>query len=808
MAFEGTPRGMLKLRIESSSFGGSHMDRTEARAGTRDSMVSLDAWSKATGGAKFNSDSIEQTTLHAALVTSPYAHARILSIDTSQAEQMPGVKAVITCQNLAIRCGTWLADRPILAGWKVRYYGEPVAAVVAMTQHEALRAIEAVKVAYEPLPVVNSIADAMKLGAPLVHEDLDSYIRIKPVIRPRPGTNIAHHQAVRKGDISKAWRECDEVVEASYSLPQSDHAALETRSARVELTPDGRVNVHSSSQGPFIIRKNISRYFGVDKHKIIVTTPVVGGSFGGKQSVQLELIAFLASRAVGGQAVQLTATREQDMASCPVRIGLDAHVKLGARRDGRIVAAEFIWMVDSGAYTDMAVVETTSIAADCTGPYAIDNVWCDSYCVYTNHPFATSFRGFGHLEYTFCLERTMDKLALALGMDPLELRLANAIGTGHTSPTRTPVNSSNAGSLAHCIGRLKSLMNWDEGQRIEVDGRKVRAKGVACMWKNSSTPPNAISSAILKFTPDGSLSISCGAVDMGQGAKTGLVQLLAERLRMSPDRITINVSVNTELNPDHWKTVASATTYMAGRAVLNAADDLLAQLKSIAGVVLKCPEADLDVAEEKVFLRDHPEVFVPFRDIVHGYMYPNGNSVGGQIIGRGSFIMRHLTPLDEGTGEGKPGPGWTVGAQGVEVEFDSRDCTYRLLKAVTVIDAGRVINPALARLVVAGGMSMGLSLASREALVVDDEGRVMNPGFRTYQLMRYSEQPEYVVEFVETPNIEGPMGARGLGEHGIIGTPVALANALSSASGVDLNTFPLTPECIWSRRVGLTGDSM
>ena len=644
------------------------MRTTETSAGASHSRTSVDAWSKATGAAKFNADVAGPDTLHAALVISPYAHARIVSIDTSQAEQMPGIKAVITGHNLAIRCGTWLADRPILAGWKVRYYGEPVVAVVGVTALDAAKAAQAVRVVYEPLPVVNSVVDAMKPGATLVHDDLDSYIRIKPIVRPRQGTNISHHQSIRKGDIERGWLECDKVIEASYSLPQSDHAAMETRSARAELTPDGRVMVYSSSQGPFIIRKNINRYFGVDKHKIIVTTPVVGGSFGGKQSVQLELIAFLASRAVGGHMVQVVATREQDMIACPVRIGLDAHVKLGARRDGRIVAAQFTWLIDSGAYTDMAVVETTSMAADCTGPYAIDNVWCDSYCVYTNHPFGTSFRGFGHLEYTFCLERTMDKLALALGMDPLYLRTVNAIGPGHTS-TRTPVNRSNAALLT--VSRLETLMKWDEGQRIEVGGHKVRAKG-ACIWKNSSTPPNAVSSAVLMFNPDGTLNIGCGAVEMGQGAKTGIVRLLADRLGINPDRITINVSVNTELNPEHWKTVASGTTYMVGRAVLEAADDVLKQLKDIASIVLKCPPADLVVAEEKVFMRDAPHVFLPFRDIVHGYMYPNGNSIGGQIIGRGSFIMRHLTPLDDITGEGKPGPGWTVAAQGVEVEFDAR----------------------------------------------------------------------------------------------------------------------------------------
>lgn len=764
------------------------------------SIERLDGLEKVTGTAMFVLDVDNPGTLHARMVTSPYAHARIVSVCTSEADAMPGVQAVLTGASTSIMCGSLLADRPVIAADKVRYHGEPVAVVVASTKLDATRAVEMVRVVYEPLPVVNSPAEGMKPGAPLVHDDLARYERIKPVVRPQQGTNIAHHQAIRKGDMATAWAESKVIIESTSQIPQSDHAALEPRAARVQVRPDGQVIVDSTSQGPYIVRKELSRCFGIDEGRIIVNTPLVGGSFGGKQAVQLEVIAFAASQAVGGRPVQIANTREEDMITSPVRIGLDAHIKLGAGRDGRILAMQCVYLIDGGAYSDMAVAETGSIASDGTGPYSIENVWIDAYCVYTNHPYGTSFRGFGHLEYTFAVERAVDKLALALGMDPAELRAKNAIGPTHTSPTLTRVTSSNAGSLPACIERVKAMVNWDDGQRVELGPHMVRARGMACFWKNSSTPPNALSAVTLTFDPDGSVNINSGAVEFGQGAKTGLAQIVAERLKMDPSRVRVNLNVNTRFTPEHWKTVASGTTYMAGRALLEASDDAIAQLKSIAAVVLHCPPADLEVAGERVFPRDEPDVGIGFASIAHGYRYPNGNSIGGQIIGRGSFIMRRLSPMDEDTGRGKPGPGWTVGAQAVEVEFDTRDLSYRIAKAASAIDAGRLINPGLARSVVVGGMSMGLSLASSEGFIYDCNGVIQNANLRAYRLMRVSEQPEYLVEFIETPNIEGPYGARGLGEHGILGIPAALANALSSAAGVDLSSFPLTSEAIWKAK--------
>jgi len=277
---------------------------------------------------------------------------------------------------------------------------------------------------------------------------------------------------------------------------------------------------------------------------------------------------------------------------------------------------------------------------------------------------------------------------------------------------------------------------------------------------------------------------------------------LAEKIGLDMNRIHVPMEVNTEVNPHYWKTVASMATVMVGNAVLEAAEDVLRQLKHIAAVAMRCSPGELEVGGGKVYLKSDPDAYLDLEAIAHGYSYPGGNSIGGPIIGRGNFIMPRLTYLDKETGEGKAGPGWTVGAQAVEVEFDTKDFVYKVLKAVTVLDAGKVINPMSAKGVVMGGMSMGLGYGSREALVYSDTGVSLNPQLRTYKLMRFGEHPEYLVDFVETPFVGSPYGARGFGEHGILGMPAALANALSCASQVELNQLPLTPEVIWKAKGG------
>jgi CO/xanthine dehydrogenase Mo-binding subunit len=284
--------------------------------------------------------------------------------------------------------------------------------------------------------------------------------------------------------------------------------------------------------------------------------------------------------------------------------------------------------------------------------------------------------------------------------------------------------------------------------------------------------------------------------------KTTLAQILAETMKMDISKIHVILEVDTQFCPEHYKTVASMTTFMAGKAVQRAAEDLIRQLKSLGAVVLKCPPEDLALAEEKVYQRHDPSIFIPLKDLVHGYKYPDGQSIEGQIMGRGSFIMSNLTTLNKNTGEGVPGPAWAVGAQAIEVEFDTKDFSYRLVRAATVIDAGKVLNPKTARGLITGGMCMGLGLATREAFEYDNKGEMRNTNLRTYKVMHIGQEPVYLVDFIETPQINAPFGARGIAEHGILGIPAALANALSSAAQVELDQLPISPETIWKAKTG------
>ncbi|WP_102716391.1 xanthine dehydrogenase family protein molybdopterin-binding subunit [Paenibacillus castaneae] len=761
------------------------------------SIPRKETWEKVTGTTKYiNDTSGEPGLLHAKIAISQHAHAKIKSIDSSDAMKIQGVKAIITGQNAPILTGSPLADRPPIAIDKVRYYGEPIALIVAEQEYIAEMAALQIKVEYELLPVVLSPSDALQKNAPLIHEHLAEYKRHEDVY-PEPGTNIANRTKIRKGNMEEGWKNSDHTIEVEVTSPQSDHAAIEMRCCSAQVLPDGRVIIHSASQSPFVIRRAISQSFQIPLHKVIVHTPMVGGSFGGKSAIQMEFLAFLASRAVGGRAVNLVNSREVDMISSPVHIGLHAKIKLGCSLEGKMMAAEILHLYDGGAYSDRGAVMSRSGAVDCTGPYRIDNVHCDSLCMYTNKPYSTSFRGFGHPELTLAIERAMDLLATRVGMDPLEFRFFNAIGPGDTTPTQTLLDRSNLGDLPMCIAKLKTLIHWDELSLRETKGHLIKATGVCCFWKNSNTPTDAGAGAAILFNPDGSVNLLCGAVEIGQGTRTALTQLLAERLRMEERMINITMEVNTETDPYQWKTVASRSTFLVGNALLNAADDAIVQLKNIAAIVLQCSPEELDVGNGKVFIIDRPAVGIEIEKIAYGYKYPNGNTIGGQIIGRGSYAMRNLTLLDPETGEGNPGPEWTVGAQAVEVELNTREYTYKIIKAVTVIDAGKVINPQFARSQITGAMSMGLSFASREAFIFNDKGAILNPQFRTYKLIRYGEQPEYFVDFVETPHVEAPFGLRGIGEHGLIGMPAALANSLSIAAGVELNHLPLTPEMIW-----------
>ncbi|MBS4201432.1 xanthine dehydrogenase family protein molybdopterin-binding subunit [Bacillus sp. FJAT-49732] len=764
------------------------------------SIYRQESLEKVTGKAKYTNDFESKEMLYGKIVTSPYAHAKIMNINDTKTRSMKGIRAIILGGNLPLT-GEELRDRPPIAFDRVRYFGEVVAIVVADTLLLAELGANNLDITYEPLPVVNSPSESLRPNAPIIHENLGNY-KNPTGASLEPGTNIASKVKIRKGDIEKGWIESTVTVEATFSFHPSDHAAMETRCSFAQIHEDGTVEITSSSQAPFMIKKLIADYFDLSSGNIVVNTPLVGGAYGGKASVQWEILSYIASRAVGGRPVKIVYTREEDMVTAPGHIGLEAKVKLGCTKEGILKAAELLYLWDGGAYSDKSIDLSRAGAVDCTGPYHIENIFCDSLCMYTNHPYPAPFRGFSHSEVQFAFDRTMDILAKKMNMDPLHLRYINAIKPGDTSPTQVKLNFSNIGNLQKCISRLEELMDWEDGQIINVDHHKVRAKGISCIWKNSTIDTNSSSGVILTFNPDGSINLITGVVEIGTGTKTVLAQILAEKMKMPIEKIHVQMTVNTQSTPEHWKTVASRGIFMAGRAVLKAADDVIFQLKERASCVLRAPIEDFEVGFEKVFLRDDPTINIDVKKIAYGFTYPNGNAVGGQIIGRGTYTLRHLTRLDKETGRGKPGPEWTVGAQGVEIEIDTRTYQYRLIKAVSVIDIGKVLNPGGARGQVMGAMSMGLSFAGRETFIFDEYARVLNPQFRTYRPLRYGEHPKYIIEFVETPQIDAPYGARGIGEHGIIGMPAALGNALSAGIHIELNHLPLIPELIWRTKEG------
>ncbi len=765
------------------------------------SVPKKESYDKVSGRAEYTNDQIDRKTLVVRLVVSTYAHALIKSIDTSRAVKVSGIRAILTGKEVPILTGEGIKDRAPIAIDKVRYHGEVVALVVADEDYLAAKAASLIRVSYEPLPVVNSPTQAYQRNAPLVHEHLGDYEK-DATTYPFPGTNIANHVKIRKGDLDRGWQDSDVVLESTISFSPSDHAAMETRVSTTEIKPDGQVIIHSSTQSPFRVKKLISNYFKIPVQNIVVHTPLVGGAFGGKAPIQLEILTYLASKAVDGRLVKLVNTREHDLITSPCHIGLDAKVTLGATQDGMLKAAKIVFLWDGGAYADKAVDMANAAAIDCTGPYFVPNVWCDSFCMYTNHTYATAFRGFSHTELTFAVERAMDQLAKKLNLDPLELRVKNAIHPGQTTPTEALLTRSNIGNFQKCMQRLREMIRWDQdGQIKQVNAYTVRAKGLGCFWKTSNIETNAPSGAVILFNQDGTVNLNCGVVEIGTGTKTVLAQMLAERLKMDTSQVHVHMEVVTDLSPEHWKTVASEATHMAGRAVLKAADDAIDQLFEIAQFVLRVEKSDLELESGHIFVKGHPTLSVPIKDIAYGYTFPNGNAIGGQVIGRGNYILKHLTTLEKETGKGTPGPQWTVGAQAVEVELDLRDGSYKLLKAATVIDAGKVLNYKGALAQVMGGMSMGLSFASSEGFIYNSQGLVLNPQLRTYRLFRYGEQPDYSVEFEETPDEESAFGARGIGEHGVIGMPAALANALSLAAQVELTHLPLVPESIWRIRM-------
>lgn len=757
------------------------------------SLDRVDAVKKVTGTAEFVDDLRLPRMLYAACVRSPYAHARILSIDISEAEKFPGVKCVITGDEYTNRAGLYLEDRYFMAkiGDTAKYMGEVVAAVAAETAEIARQACDLIKVDYEELPAVTNALDGMKPDAPIIHPNLHTY-KIAPIFYPEKGTNISHHYVLRKGDAPKAFEEADYVFEHTFYVPHVQHVPLEPHVTMAQYDANGKLTVWSSCQSPYAVRQALSVAFAMPLNKIRVISPNVGGGFGSKAGTTLEGIVIPLAKHCQGRPVKLVYSREDEFVNTYVRQGMHAKIKASVRKDGKITALhnEFIW--DGGAYTEYGVNITKAGGWASAGPYDIDNVWTDSYCVYTNNPVGGPYRGFGMCEIHFAIEQNMDIIAEKLGISPVEIRKINGIKQGGYTGMGEKLEVA---GLEECINQVIQDIEYDKP--CEPAGpHKLRAKGLAAGWKSPSMPTNASSAAIIRMNEDGTFFLMSSGQDLGQGSSTVLLQIAAEALSVSPDMISLFTG-DTDYTPYEWQTVASRTTYCAGNAVKLAAQNLIDKVLDLAQIKMGAVKRDLEFKDGYVIHRIYPERRLPISSFALGVSFDDGSGYGGPAIGVGTFTLENNINSDKNTGIAKHRPAayWTMGANACEIEIDTDTGACRVLKMASCFDAGKVINPTLYATQAEGAMVQALGTALFEELKLKD-GRVLNKNFVDYKIPTAGDIPEFIIKYVEHAEPTGPYGARGIGEPVMVPGAPCIANAIYNAIGVRFHRMPITSEDI------------
>ena len=763
-----------------------------------------DSFEKVTGQAEFVGDIKLNGMLYAKLKTSPHAHAKIIRIDTSKAEALPGVRAVITARDGNAWVGIYMVDRSALADEKVRYFSEAVAAVAADTQEIANHAAELIEVEYEVLEPVLDVKKAIAPGAPRVHENSEHYDYIKGVFFPEPERNVANRTKIRRGDVTEAFARADVVIENTYEQPQVLHSPIETHGTIVQWGHGDQIKIHSSSQSPFAIRDLFAIAFGLSKNQVEVSVPYVGGGFGGKSGIHLEPLVGMLSKKAGGRPVKLIPTREEECGTLPCRQGLFARIRTGALKDGTIIAEEAEYLWDGGAYADYGVNISRAGATTGCGPYHIENVSVDSVTVYTNHVFGTAYRGFGHPEVFFAVERQRDLLAQALDMDPIELRLKNLLVSGDETITGELI-TENTGRVGDCLRKVAEELNVsapysaEEKASFEASG-KYRGKAAVVLQKSPAMPTWSASSAVVHMNEDGSVRITVGGVDFGQGTYTVLQQIAAERLHLPLEKVHITPTLNTSVSPYDWQTVASRMTVLCGAALCDACDDLVDQLITMGSIVLRAAKHEVALGDGDVYVKQNPHQRVAYAQMCLGYTYENGNAIGGPMIGRGKSIAQGLTNLCAETGQGKAALDWTYGAHAVEVEVDIHTGDVRILDIATCMDVGRIMNAALLKGQVVGGVLQGIGTAFSEVVCYDAEGRLLTRNFVDYKIPTIKDMPnQSSVLCIETPQLDGPYGARGIGEHPLIGITAVIANAVANAVGIQFFDLPISSDKVYNK---------
>lgn len=760
------------------------------------SVARVDAVAKATGRAVYGVDVRFPGMLAARTLRAGVPHARIVRLDTAAAWAVPGVRAVVTGRDDgARRHGPLVKDQPALAVDRVRYAGEVVAAVAAEDEDAAREAIDRIVVEYEELPGVFDPREALRPDAPLVHDDASAYERTEIPglhLAPVAGTNVAYHFRLRRGDVEAAFARADLVVEDTFTTPFIQYAHLEPH-VTVMLWDGDRLTCWTSTMAPHTLRAMLADFLELPLGRVRVLGGLVGGGYGSKMYLRaIHPAAALLARRVPGRHVRLAFDREDEFLTCPGRLPTVTTVKTGVTRDGILVARQATILWEKGAYLDLGAVIARNASYCSLGPYRVDHAAIDAYVVYTNRQPGGGFRGLGIPQVAWAGEQQMDRVARALGLDPLELRRRNLLRDGDESVTGERMSHVGVGE---CLERAAAALGWETPlARTTPDGRR-RGRGIACILKSTLTP--TASFGFVKLDGDGSVEVMTSAVEHGQGAHTVLAQIAAHELAVPIARVRC-VMPDTDVTPYDRSSTSSRTTFHLGRVVREAAADVRRQLVEMAASLLEAHPDDLEVAGGAVTVRGAPHRALPYARILQQFY-------GGpaDVLGRAVFATkRFYDPMHPETGQSRrPSVFWMYAAEAAEVEVDPETGEVRLTRLVSAADAGKAINPLNCVQQIEGSAVLGIGMALMEEVAFDG-GRTLNPTFLDYKLPTLADVPETDAIIVESGHDEGPYGAKGIGESATAPVPAAVGNAVYDAIGVQIHDLPIRAEKVFRALAG------
>jgi xanthine dehydrogenase molybdenum-binding subunit len=741
----------------------------------------LDAPDKASGKTRYIHDIEVSGALHAKILRSSEVHARIVSIDTSAAKRLPGVHAVITAADVPWQRPIGVAkDHLPLKTDRVRSLRDEVAAVAADTEEIAEEALKLIRVRYEPLPVLASTDDALASGAPQLHEG--------------HANNVAMTFDYAQGDVAQGEAESDVVMEDVFRLHYVTHCCMGVSGVIAEFDPSGNLLLYSNTQVPFLHKREFAEMLGIDPARIRIIQPPIGGGFGSKLDISpFEPIAIFLAK-ITGRPVKLIFTREEEFVASPTRQPVLLKLRSGCRKDGTLTFRTVETIHDNGAYTSWGATTPFVMMQTISSLYRVPHCKYHTAAVYTNNPYAGSFRGYGNLQATFAVEAHMDKLAEALGIDALAIRLKNAQDPGETTPQGMHFKTC---GLKQCLStaaqRSDFLAKHAANRARRRDPSPVkRGVGIASMLHvggGAKIYPSDGCGTILKIDDFAHVTLITGASEIGQGSETVLAQLVCEELGLPMSAVSV-VNNDTDITPWDVGVHASRTTFIAGNSAIGAARKAKAKILAAAA-------AKTGIAEESLGLHDGCVVDASGKKLFELGKFLRGLHFSDRAeLVMTSFYYEPPSKHQDKQFKGDVSAAYAWATQVCEVEVDTATGIVRLLKVTGAHDVGRVLNRLGIEGQVEGGVVMGMGYALTENLLVENCA-VKNPNFRDYKLVTAPEIPEMDVSFIETMDGEGPQGAKGIGEAPAICMAAAVANAIYNATGTRIYALPFTPENVY-----------